>query len=230
MVYLLALLGALLVGTGYLLGWRHGRGRESALRETLDERDQRLKLVEHELLRNASLDPVTGLHTQQPFQEFLEREWHRACRLRHYVSVIMIEADHFRAFNERQGKPAGDACLKIVADTMKAAVHRPGDILARYGGPGKFGVVLGTTPAEGAMVVAERIRAGVEQLRQPNPASTSGPIVTVSLGVACVLPDRDAAWQDIDLIAAAERALAQAKETGRNTAVLDQPTEAGPIS
>lgn len=230
MAYLLALLGALLVGAGYLIGWRSGRNRESALKETLDERNQRLKLIENELLRSASLDPVTGLHTQQPFQEFLEGEWHRATRLRHYVSVIMIEADHFRAFNERQGKPAGDACLKVVADTMKAAVHRPGDILARYGGPGKFGVVLGTTPAEGAMIVAERIRAGVEQLRHPNPASTTGPVVTVSLGVASVLPDRTAAWQDIDLIAAAERALAQAIEAGRNTVFLDRPANAEPVS
>jgi two-component system, cell cycle response regulator len=221
--YVLALLAVLLVGAGYLLGVRRGRSREGVLKATLEERSQKLTLVEHELLRTAALDPVTGLHTQQPFQEFLEREWHRACRLRHDVSVLMVEVDHFRAYNERQGKPAGDACLKGVADAMKSSVHRAGDILARYGGPGKFGVVLGATDANGAMTLAERVRVGVEQLQQPNPASTTGSIITVSIGVASVLPDRHAAWQDIDLIAAAERALTQAKEGGRNAVVLDSP-------
>lgn len=220
MTFVLASLGLLLVGAGYLLGTRRARSREGTLRATLDEREQKLTLVEHELLRTGAMDPTTGLHTQQPFQEFLEREWHRACRLKHDVSVLMIEVDHFRALDERQGKPGADACLKAVAEIIKTTVHRAGDIRARYGGPGKFGVVLGATDANGAMILAERIRSGVEQLQLPNSASTSGSVVTVSLGVASALPDRNAAWQDIDVIAAAERALAQAKERGRNTAVL----------
>lgn len=75
MAYLLALLAAVLVGAGYLLGSRRGRSREVALKTTLDERNEKLTLVEHELLRQSAIDPVTGLHTQQHFQEFLEREW-----------------------------------------------------------------------------------------------------------------------------------------------------------
>ena len=215
----------LLVGGGYFLGVRRGRSRETALKTTLDERNEKLTLVEHELLRRSSIDPVTELPNQQYFQEFLEREWRRAARDRAAVSMVMIEVDHFRAYNERLGKPEGDACLRSVADAMKPLVHRPGDALARYGGSGRFGVVLGGTDARGATVLAERLRAAVERLERPNPASSSGPNITLSLGVASVMPDREAAWQDIELIATAERGLAQAKEAGRNRVFQEQPVE-----
>ncbi|HKY20819.1 MAG TPA: diguanylate cyclase [Vicinamibacterales bacterium] len=226
MGYALALVGVLLFGAGYFLGSRSGRSREAALKTTLDESLDKLRLVEHELLRYSAVDPVTGLHTQQHFQEFLEREWRRASRERRFVSVIMIEVDHFRAFNDRQGKPEGDACLKSVANAMKPLIHRPSDLIARYGGAGKFGVVLGATDSKGALLLAERLRLAIEHLATPNPASPTSPTVTASLGVASVTPDRDAAWQDIELIAAAERALAHAKEIGRNTVTLDDPENA----
>ncbi len=221
MAYVLALLALLLVGAGYLLGSRRGRSREGALKTTLDERNEKLTLVEHELLRHCAIDPVTGLHTQEHFQEFLEREWRRASRDRQCVSVIMIEVDHFRAFNERQGKPEGDACLRAVAEVLKPLVHRPGDVIARYGGPGKFGVVLGGTDGKGALVLAERLRLVVERLERPNPSSMTSQITTASLGVASATPDREGAWQDLELIAAAERALAHAKEAGRNKVTLE---------
>jgi diguanylate cyclase (GGDEF)-like protein len=138
----------------------------------------------------------------------------------------MIAIDHFRAYNERLGKPEGDACMRAVADAMKPLIHRPGDLLACYGGAGKFGVVLGGTDAKGAMVLAERLRTAVETLRRPHPASTTGEYVTLSLGVSSVYPDREATWQDIELIAIAERALAQATEAGRNRIVLEHPSAA----
>lgn len=222
MAYVLSLFGVLLVGAGYLLGARRGRSRETSLKTTLDERNEKLTLVEHELLRRSSIDPVTELPNQQYFQEFLEREWRRAARDRMAVSLIMIEVDHFRAYNDRLGKPEGDACLRAVADAMKPLVLRPGDALARYGGAGKFGVVLGGTDVRGAMILAERLRAAVEKLERPNPASATGPHITLSLGVASVMPDREAAWQDIELIATAEKGLTQAKEAGRNRVFQEQ--------
>ena len=221
MVYALALLAALLVGAGYLLGARRRQIREGELQSAIDERTEKLTFVEGELLRHSAVDPVTGLHTQQHFQEFLEREWRRASRQRQQVAVIMIEVDHFRAYNDRQGKAEGDACLNAVAGVLKPIIHRPGDVIARYGGAGKFGLVLGGTDGTGAMVLAERLRHAVESLKRPNPASPTTPVVTISLGVAAALPDREAAWQDIELIASAERALAQAREAGRNTVRLD---------
>lgn len=225
MVYVLSFFAVLLVGAGYILGARRGRSRETALKTTLDELNEKLTLVEHELLRRASIDPVTELPNQQYFQEFLEREWRRAARDRMTVSLVMIEVDHFHAYNDQLGKPEGDACLRAVADALKPLVQRPGDTLARYGGSGKFGVVLGGTDADGAMVLADRMRVAVEKLEKPNPASTTAPNITLSLGVASVMPDREAAWQDIELIAAAEKGLAQARETGRNRVFQEQAIE-----
>jgi diguanylate cyclase (GGDEF)-like protein len=173
------------------------------------------------LLRHSAIDPVTGLHTQQYFQQFLEREWRRASRERRFVSVIMVEVDHFRAFTERHGKTEGDACLKSLADALKPLIHRVSDAIAQYGGAGKFGIVLGGTDSRGAMFIAERLRAAVEGIRKPNPASPTIPSFTATLGVSTMMPDREGAWQDIQIIASAERALARAREAGRNTVMLD---------
>jgi diguanylate cyclase (GGDEF)-like protein len=224
--YALAFFGLLLVGAGYLLGLRQGRIREEALKTSLDDRELKLTQLEGELIRHTAVDPETGLHTQQYFQEFLEREWRRASRERLPVAVLMIELDHFRAFHERQGQSEADASLKRIAAAIKPLAHRPGDAISRYGGVGKFGVVLGGTEPKGAMVLAERLRTTVEAMKEPNAASPAG-VTTATLGVACITPDRDGAWQEIALIASAERALSQARDAGRNTVVLD--TAGAPI-
>jgi diguanylate cyclase (GGDEF)-like protein len=221
----LVLIVAVLLAAGYVLGARRARGREQELKTTLDDRDEKLSLAEHELLRRSNLDPVTELPVQQSFQEFLEREWRRGSRDLTPLSLIMIEVDHFRAYNDRMGKAEGDTCLKKVADALKLFVHRPGDFLARYGS-GRFGVVLGGTDGLGAMVLAEKLRCAVDALKLPNPESTTHSQVTISLGVASIKPDREAAWQDIELIAIAERGLEQAKEAGRNRAILERSSAA----
>jgi diguanylate cyclase (GGDEF)-like protein len=215
------MLAVILGAAGYLLGLRRGRSGEAALRTQIDERNERVALLEHELLRRSSLDVVTGLHVQEHFQQFLENEWRRASRERQSVSVIMIEIDHFAAFLEGRGKPDGDACLKSVAGALKPLIHRPSDVLANYGGPGKFGVVLGGTDNRGAMILADRLRLAIATLKMHNPTSTTRDSLTASVGVASAIPDREAAWQDIELIAAAERALARAKEAGRNVVSAD---------
>jgi len=221
----LALLAGILVAAGYLLGARRGRAREQALQAAIDQRDEKLSVAEHELLRRSSLDPVTKLPGQQALQEFLEREWRRASRERTIVSVIMIEVDHFQGYNDRLGKNEGDACLRAVADAMKPVIHRPSDILARYGEAGKFGVVLGRTDATGAMVIAERLQRAVDALQKTNPASPTQSTLTLSLGLASIMPDRHAAWQDIELIAAAEKGLAQARDSRGNRIAVGTPTE-----
>jgi diguanylate cyclase (GGDEF)-like protein len=223
--YLLAFLAVLSLGAGYVLGSRRARSREAALERTLSERTDKLTRVESELAHLAAIDPVTGLQTQQYFQEFLEREWRRASRDRQFVSVIMVEVDHFRGFSERLGKAESDACLRSVAETMKPLIQRVSDLVARYGGEGTFGIVLGGTDSRGALLLGERLRAAVADMKQPNAASSNSEVLTVSVGVACTMPEREGTWQDIQLIASAERALAQAREAGRNTVLLDtQPS------
>ena len=213
--FALSVTAVLVLAAGYALGARRARSREKSLKTTIDEQSDKLTLAERELLRLSSLDPVTELPTQQAFQEFLEREWRRAVRDRMPLSLLMIEVDHFKAYNDRVGKSQGDASLKTVAGTLRRLIRRPGDFLARYG-IGKFGVVLGSVGQDGALVLAETLRASIEALKIPNPASPTGPLFTVSVGVASVRPERDAAWQDIELIAAGERGLAEATEAGRN--------------
>jgi two-component system cell cycle response regulator len=225
--FALGVIAVLLLAAGYALGARRAKGRERNLKSTIDEQGEKLNLVEHELLRRHNLDPVTQLPTQQSFQEFLEREWRRAVRDRLPLSLIMIEVDHFRAYSDRVGKPEGDACLKTVADTLKKSIRRPGDFLARYGS-GKFAVVLGSVGRDGAMALAETLRSSIEALKFPNPLSPTGPILTLSVGVTSVEPARDAAWQDIEVIATAERGLAQATESGRNRVVFAHAAEARP--
>jgi len=226
-VYTLAFFAVLLVTAGYVLGARRGRGREAALERNLADRTEKLTFAERQLAHQAVIDPVTRLHTQQYFQEFLEREWRRASRDRQFVSMIMVEVDHFGAFNDRLGKAEGDAHLRSIADTLKPLIHRASDLVAHYGGAGKFGIVLGGTDSRGAMLLAERLRAAIADMKKPNPASSTAQIFTASVGVASVMPDRQGTWQDIQLIASAERALAQACESGRNTVVLD--TQASPV-
>ena len=227
MLYVLSLLGVLLAGAGYVAGLRRGRSREQALRTTLDERSEKLTRVEDELLRQSALDPATGVHTQQHFQEFLEREWRRASRERRAVSLLLIELDHFRAFQDRHGAGEADQSLRAIAAAIKPLVHRPSDNVARYGAGARFGVVLGATDSKGAMVLAERVRNAVESLRVAVPTPPVGRFVTASIGVASAMPDREGTWQEIELIAAAERALTRAAESGRNRVVLDS-TEAMP--
>jgi len=219
---LAALVAFLFLAVGYLLGWRFGQRRARNLKSALDEREEVLILREQELLRASSIDPVTGLHMQQHFQEFLESEWRRASRERHAVSVVMIELDHFRVFNTRVGQIDGDACLKRVAGALKPLLQRPGDLLARYGGAGTFGAVLGGTDGPGALALAERFRLAIEGLQIANPASETGHVLTASLGAAATVPARNADWQEIELIAAAERALERIRQSGRNSVALDQ--------
>ena len=125
MAFVLAVVSVLLAGAGYLLGSRRGRSHEEKLKADLVELNEKLVLVEGDLLRRSSLDIVTRLHTQEHFQQRLEGEWRRASRERHYVSVIMVEIDHFAAFVARQGQQDGDACLKAIAGALKPLIHRP---------------------------------------------------------------------------------------------------------
>jgi len=127
---------------------------------------------------------------------------------------MMIDVDHFKAYNDRYGHPEGDACLKDVAATLKRRLRRPGDLIARFGGE-EFIAVLAGTSLDVALGAAERVRKGVENLNRLHAKSPTHAVVTVSVGVATLRPNAPHATP-AQLISAADEALYQAKARGRN--------------
>jgi diguanylate cyclase (GGDEF)-like protein/PAS domain S-box-containing protein len=163
----------------------------------------------------ASLDGLTGVANRRVFDEVLEREWRRAERGQGYVSLLMIDIDHFKQFNDAVGHQGGDQCLKEVALLLSSQMHRQDDLVARFGGE-EFAVILPSTPLKGALAVADRIVSAIAAFAIPHPASPTAPVVTVSVGVGSVRPGRADATM---LISKADAALYQAKRQGRNRAI-----------
>ena len=172
-----------------------------------------LKHSRDALEKLARLDGLTGLTNRRSFDTALGREWRRSARTRQNISVIMMDVDHFKLFNDTCGHGAGDDCLRRIADATKGALQRPADFVARYGGE-EFVALLPDTTLEGAMAVAEGIRTAVGALNIPHSATSSAPHVTVSLGVAtCVATNSP---NPNSLVEAADVQLYAAKNEGRN--------------
>lgn len=177
------------------------------------------QLEEH--LRILSLkDGLTGIYNRRAFDESLEKEWRRGRRQHSALSLILLDIDFFKRYNDTYGHQVGDTCLKIVARKVAASVHRPGDLVARYGGE-EFVVLLPETPLDEAQQVAERIRQAVAQLAIPHSSSEVAPVISISLGVAGMVPDRQHSSEA--LLQYADRALYGAKSNGRNRVCIVRP-------
>lgn len=170
--------------------------------------------LEDRLRQAATTDALTGLMNRRRLDEVLGEEWGRARRQKEPISVIMADVDHFGAYNDALGHVAGDAALAQVADRIRRCVARPGDVVARYGGE-EFTLVLPHTGPAGAVAVASQVLEAVRKAGLAHPASDAGDVVTVSLGVATAVPGMDQPVSE--LVAAADEALYDAKEAGRNT-------------
>jgi len=162
----------------------------------------------------ALLDGLTGIPNRRNFDQELQREGKRSFREGDSFSLLMMDIDHFKAFNDHYGHGAGDTALRKVAETLGESLSRPTDRVSRYGGE-EFVVLLPSTDREGACRVAERLRAAVEELAITHQYSTVATVVTLSIGCATHSPD-DAGELPDDLLRRADEALYRAKEAGRN--------------
>lgn len=187
----------------------------------LYRRETRLRQeIETQLEKAAQTDGLTGIANRRTFDESLAREWASACRAGQPLSLLFLDADRFKRYNDRYGHQEGDQLLKMLASKVRDNARRPRDLAARYGGE-EFVALLPDTSSKRALEIAERIRRAVIGLRAEH-LDNEGGIVTVSIGVATVMPrpDDDMAT----LVEAADAAVYRAKEAGRNrVASADDP-------
>lgn len=199
-------------------------GRLIAVVETLRDMTEH-KNAQIALQQLATLDSLTGLANRRSFDDKLHSEWNRARRQHGPLALIMADVDYFKAYNDHYGHQGGDECLRAVAAILECQAFRAGDMSARYGGE-EFAIILPNTEFAGAREVAERIRAGIEAAALPHGGSAVADCVTISLGVAALVPDVDG--QPGDLVAIADQALYSAKRAGRNRIGGTAPATAQP--
>jgi two-component system chemotaxis family response regulator WspR len=163
-------------------------------------------------------DGLTGLSNRRHFDEYLEMEWRRALREQSQLSLLLIDVDHFKAYNDTFGHVAGDEALRRVAGTIRESCARSSDLPARYGGE-EFAIILPGTSPGGARLLAEKLRLTVQALGIAHEQPDAGAVLTVSVGVATLTPGQGESC--LRLIEHADRALYNAKHGGRNQVGVD---------
>ena len=184
-----------------------------AVEEELLQTQCRLMQAVENLKELSTTDGLTEISNRRFFDEYSEKEWKRAQRDKKPFAVIMIDLDCFKSYNDTYGHQRGDACLKKVAGVIKGAMKRPADLAARYGGE-EFVLVLPETDKDGACKLAEQLRQEVINLKEEHQNNTSGKWVTISLGAATEIAEPGKSFSD--LLAKADKALYEAKGSGRN--------------
>lgn len=185
--------------------------------DPLKQAQEKLQEVNIELERLTQIDGLTGVYNRRFFDQALEREWQVAFRETESLTLVMLDIDYFKLYNDTLGHQAGDQCLRIVATLLQESVHRTSDLVARYGGE-EFALILPRTNLSGAIVVAERIKALMDDKAITHPTSEIANHVTVSIGIHCAVPRSElplASW-----VKCADNALYQAKKRGRNCYVV----------
>ena len=183
------------------------------------QRSQRIQFAQNCLLqRLLATDSLTGIPNRRYFDHALADEWRRCARARTPLSLLAIDVDHFKAFNDAYGHVQGDACLRQVANVLMQAGRRPGDLVARYGGE-EFFCLLPNTDHGGAMSVATRLRAALREAAIAHRASPLGDHLTMSIGAATAHPPQGSPEALVDL---ADRLLYVAKNQGRDRVVADE--------
>ncbi len=195
------------------LSLKKERDKRKAREKELIAATRLLEKANEKLHAQTFLDGLTGVANRRRFDEYLNVEWKRSRRNSTPFSLIMIDIDQFKPYNDNYGHLAGDDCLKEVASILQKSLERPADLLARYGGE-EFAALLPETDAEGARKLAENIRSSVEEANLPHEYSTVHDRVTISLGVSTATPGKINSSKN--LIRSADKALYHAKQNGRN--------------
>ena len=201
--------------------------REKKLTRLVAERTRELAAANENLQALANSDGLTKIGNRRRFESFLTDEWHRAVRFKTEISLIMIDIDHFKLFNDAYGHQAGDDCLQKVAEALADTIKRPTDLVARFGGE-EFALVLGGTSSAGARLIAEQAVENVRRMKIFHKGSETSPFLTVSLGIATAFPDME--MSEIDLIRNADRALYRAKGNGRDRIYFHDHLTHGPVN
>jgi diguanylate cyclase (GGDEF)-like protein len=186
---------------------------KSKIYEDLLETKRRLEQANRNLESLAAADGLTGIANRRSFEHKLEEEWRRAIRSKSHLSLLMIDVDFFKAYNDRYGHTVGDDCLRTIATVLAANLRRVSDMVARFGGE-EFAVILPETDELSAKMMAERLRAGIESLRMEHGGSEITNVVTISVGGATIVPTNE--LRKSELIEAADQELYEAKREGRN--------------
>lgn len=195
------------------------RTEEVEYRNEIEELNEELAEKNKYLEQLSIVDPLTDLPNRRRFEEKLEENWERCLRDSQQLSVVLLDIDNFKDYNDHYGHPAGDDCLKKVAEVMNDTVKRAIDTVARYGGE-EFIAILPETDLDGAGQLAEDLRREIEAAEVEHEKSEVSDVVTVSAGVATAVPKQD--QDEWGLVEAADRALYEAKEKGRNQVVTSK--------
>ena len=199
--------------------------REEQLAQALAQSNRELQQANQELHRLALLDGLTQVANRRQFDQYLQQEWQRLGREQTPLSMILGDVDCFKAYNDTYGHQAGDRCLQTVAEAFSLVAARPADLVARYGGE-EFAVILPNTSAPGALKVAEKIQSTLRAFQIPHAQSSVSDYLTLSLGVASLIPSPSSTPEQA--LAAADQALYQAKGEGRDRVVIAPSFETKP--
>lgn len=184
-----------------------------ALKKSVDNHTKELEIANSKLMELSITDELTGLYNYRHFINTLNKEWGRSLRNKSSISIAIIDIDFFKKYNDYYGHHAGNECLSQVAEIIKKQLNRPTDFAARYGGE-EFAIILTDTEADGAKLVMKKVHSEITNHRIENKASDQFSFLTVSIGVATIIPEKNQTFEM--LIKQADIELYNAKRSGRN--------------
>jgi len=177
------------------------------------------KLAEQEVSKLTSVDDITGIPNRRVFGEFLDQQWVRAVRMKTPISLARLDIDHFKKINDTYGRTLGDGYLRSLGDILSKSANRPDDICARYGGD-EFTILLGGTEKDGARSLMLKLLRNIRALKIPNEQVKAKPILTLSIGLAEIYPNKNNKPED--LLLAANKLLYAAKDAGRDSLAVTE--------